>query len=204
MLDFVIILSIPLVTAFIGWMTNRLAIRMLFRPRQPVPILGYSWQGLIPKRQQEIARRTAEIVEREILSQNLLRKELDAVDFEDYISEFTRRVIRDKMGDRLRTIPILGGFINDNTLQRLADLAGQEMKKQAPYLKERLSAEMERRLPIRELIESRIASFELSRLEEMIHQIAAREFRAIEQLGAVLGFVVGLVQLLLLLALGRL
>jgi uncharacterized membrane protein YheB (UPF0754 family) len=78
------------------------------------------------------------------------------------------------------------------------------MKKQAPYLKERLSAEMERRLPIRELIESRIASFELSRLEEMIHQIAAREFRAIEQLGAVLGFVVGLVQLLLLLALGRL
>src|SRR5690606_18724795 len=111
MIDWIFLLSVPLISAFIGWMTNWIAIRMLFRPRNPVRLLGLRWQGLIPKRQKEIARKTAEIVEREILSQNLLRKELDAVDFDDYISTFTSRVIHDKLGDKLRAIPLLGGFI---------------------------------------------------------------------------------------------
>jgi uncharacterized membrane protein YheB (UPF0754 family) len=204
MIDLVFLLSIPLITAFIGWMTNKLAIRMLFRPREPILVLRYRWQGLIPKRQKDIARKAAQMVEREILSQHLLRKELDAIDFEDYIATFTSRVIHDKLGDRLRSIPVLGGFINESTLQRLAEMAGQEMKKQAPYLKERLSSEMEKRLPIRELVESRIAAFDIPKLEEMVNEIAVKEFRAIERLGAVLGFVVGVFQLLILLAAGQL
>jgi uncharacterized membrane protein YheB (UPF0754 family) len=204
MIELIFLLSIPFITAFIGWMTNHLAIRMLFRPRQPIRVLGYRWQGLIPKRQKDLARQAAEIIEREVLSQNLLRKELEAVDFEDYIASFTTRVIHDKLGDRLRSIPLLGNFINEMTLSRLAEMAGQEMKKQAPYLKHRLSAEMESRIPIRELVESRISQFELRKLEDLVYLVAGKEFRAIEYLGAVLGFIVGLAQLVILLVTGQL
>lgn len=204
MWNLIFLLSIPLITAFIGWITNRVAIRMLFRPRKPVRVLGYHWQGLIPKRQKDIARRSAEIIEREVLSQNLLRKELEAVDFEEYIASFTSRVIHDKLGDRLRAVPILGNLLNEPTLRKLAELAGQEMKKQAPYLKHRLSAEMEARIPIRELIESRVAAFELDKLEDLVNKVAGQEFRAIERLGAVLGFLVGLIQLIILLLTGHL
>lgn len=204
MIDLVLLLSIPFITAFIGWLTNRLAIRMLFSPRRPISVFGYRWQGLIPKRQPEIARRSAEIIEREVLSQHLLRNELEAIDFEDYIGVFTRQVIHDKLGDKLRAIPFIGPFLNEATLTRLADLAGQEMKKQAPYLKHRISTEMESRLPIRELIESRIASFDVRKLEDLVNSVAAKEFRAIEYFGAALGFVVGMFQLLILLAAGYL
>lgn len=204
MTDLFFFLSIPIITAFIGWGTNRLAIRMLFRPRRAIKLPGYTWQGLIPKRQAEIARRAADVIEREVLSQHLLRKELEAIDFEEEIGTVTRQVIHDKLGDKLRSVPLIGTFLNEATLSKLADLAGQEMRKQAPYLKHRVSVEIENRLPIRKLIESRIASFEVHQLEDLVNGIAAKEFRAIEIFGAILGFVVGLFQLLVLLAGGYL
>jgi uncharacterized membrane protein YheB (UPF0754 family) len=204
MIDWIFLLSIPLISAFIGWMTNWVAIRMLFHPQRPITILGYRWQGLIPKRQQEIASKTGEIVEREILSRQLLRKELDAVDFDNYIAIFATRVIQERLGEKLRAIPFLGGFINDATLQRLAELAGEEMRKQAPFLKAHLSNEMETRLPIRELVETRISEFDLPKLEKIVEEIAGKEFRAIELLGAVLGFVIGVLQLLILALTGQL
>jgi uncharacterized membrane protein YheB (UPF0754 family) len=204
MSQLIFLLSIPVVTAFIGWMTNRVAIKMLFHPRQPINLFGLRWQGLVPRRQPEMARRAAEIIEREVLSQHLLRHELEAIDFEEYIGTFTRRVIHDKMGEKLRAVPFIGPFLNEATLSKLAALAGDEMKKQAPYLKNRIATEMEARLPIRQLVETRIASFELEKLEEIINKIAAREFRAIEALGAVLGFIIGLFQLLILLLSGYL
>lgn len=202
MSQLVFLFSIPLITAFIGWMTNRVAIKMLFHPRRPIHLFGLRWQGLVPRRQPEMARRAAEIIEREVLSQHLLRHEMEAIDFEEYIGTFTRRVIHDKLGDKLRAVPFIGPFLNEATLSKLAALAGDEMKKQAPYLKNRLATEMEARLPIRNLVETRIASFELEKLEEIINKIAAREFRAIETLGAVLGFIIGLLQLLLFLVVG--
>jgi uncharacterized membrane protein YheB (UPF0754 family) len=202
MSQLVFLFSIPLITAFIGWMTNRVAIKMLFHPRRPINLFGLRWQGLVPRRQPEMARRAAEIIEREVLSQHLLRHEMEAIDFEEYIGTFTRRVIHDKLGDKLRAVPFIGPFLNEATLSKLAALAGDEMKKQAPYLKNRIATEMEARLPIRNLVETRIASFELEKLEEIINKIAAREFRAIETLGAVLGFIIGLLQLLLFLVVG--
>src|SRR3989338_4570246 len=45
----------PIAGAIIGWFTNYVAIKMLFRPYRPVNLLGYKLQGLIPKRRKEIA-----------------------------------------------------------------------------------------------------------------------------------------------------
>jgi uncharacterized membrane protein YheB (UPF0754 family) len=202
MVHWIFLLSVPFITAFIGWITNRLAIRMLFHPRAPIGLFGLEWQGLIPKRQADIARHAAEVIEREVLSQHLLRNEIDSIDFEEYIGAFTRQVIHDKLGDKLRGIPLIGPFLNEATLNNLARLAGQEMKKQAPYLKHRISCEIEERLPIRTLIESRIAAFDVFKLEDLVYAVAAREFRAIEYFGAIFGFVVGLLQLLILLVAG--
>ena len=48
------------------------------------------------------------------------------------------------------------------------------------------------------LVTAKVAAFPVERLEELILQVASRELRAIEILGAVLGLLIGLVQVLLL------
>lgn len=58
--------SLPFVAALIGWFTNFVAVKMLFRPRKAVRILGIRFQGLVPRRQKELAEKIAETVEKKI------------------------------------------------------------------------------------------------------------------------------------------
>ena len=57
------LLSIPLISALVGWCTNFLALRMMFYPIEFVginPIWG--WQGLIPAKRQDMAEVAGEVV----------------------------------------------------------------------------------------------------------------------------------------------
>ena len=59
---------IPVISAFIGWFTNWIAIKMLFHPRNPVSVLGITVQGIFPKRQQQFAQKLGKLVSEELLS----------------------------------------------------------------------------------------------------------------------------------------
>jgi len=191
---------VPLVTALIGWFTNWVAVRMLFRPRRARRVLpGVRWQGLMPRRQPEIAARAAEIVERELLSQHAIRAELQRINLDDYLEGFVRKVVHQKVGQRLARIPVVGGLVSLGTLERVIT---ESLRQEVGPLRERLAADVEKHLQVRRIVEEKITAFDLEKLEAVVMRIARREFRAIEILGGVLGFVVGLVQLGILYALG--
>lgn len=194
--------SLPLIAALIGWLTNRVAIHMLFHPRQPVKFLGLSAQGLIPHRQPELAQTAGEVIEREILSGHLLREHLEKLPLEPVLDDMVSSMVRDGLGTRLRGLPFIGNFINDSTIERLRGLALEEARLRLPTLRKRMAEAAEQNLDIHTMVEERIAAFDLETLERVVHRVASREFRAIEILGGVLGFIVGLVQLGLLLLTG--
>ena len=59
---------LPLTGALIGWITNLLAIRLLFHPRRPLRLwpLPFKIQGLLPKRREELAENIADIVSEQL------------------------------------------------------------------------------------------------------------------------------------------
>ena len=57
----------PLISAFIGWVTTWVAIKMLFHPRNPVRFLGITIQGVFPKRQKQVAEKLGAIVAKELI-----------------------------------------------------------------------------------------------------------------------------------------
>ncbi|MBV1757535.1 MAG: DUF445 family protein [Dethiosulfatibacter sp.] len=63
------ILILAVIGSAIGYITNVLAIKMLFRPYNEIriPILGFKIQGVIPKRQADIAVSIGETVETELI-----------------------------------------------------------------------------------------------------------------------------------------
>lgn len=79
-------LSGPAVGAVIGYITNDIAIRMLFRPRQPKYLFGWHipfTPGIIPKEKNRIAGAIGKsisenLMNREVLEQNLLSDEMIA------------------------------------------------------------------------------------------------------------------------------
>ena len=79
---------LPSVGAMIGWFTNFIAIRMLFRPKKPVRLFGrFAFQGVLPRRQSELARIVGETVERDLLPVDELVESLDLSGYQDDVIE---------------------------------------------------------------------------------------------------------------------
>ncbi|MFM7359781.1 MAG: DUF445 domain-containing protein, partial [Actinomycetota bacterium] len=51
-----------LISGFIGWITNWIAIKMLFHPRKPIRVLGLTLQGIFPKNQSQFAQKLGKLV----------------------------------------------------------------------------------------------------------------------------------------------
>ncbi|NPA24902.1 MAG: DUF445 family protein [Deltaproteobacteria bacterium] len=69
----------PLAGAVIGWFTNYLAIRMLFRPLEKVYVFGLPLPltpGIIPARRRDLAKRIAEMVGEHLLTEEVIAERL--------------------------------------------------------------------------------------------------------------------------------
>ncbi len=198
----VILLATPLITAAIGWLTNWVAIQMLFHPRKPIHLLFFRWQGLIPRRQAQLAAQTAEIIEREILQQHGILNEIRKIDLAPHLEGAAHTLVWQRIGPQLQAIPLLGGFINESVLAKFEVIAAESIKEEATPLMEKVAADFEESVDLKEMIETNIVAFDLERLEDIVNEVARKEFRTIERLGAVLGFLVGCAQVALLVAFG--
>lgn len=197
--SWLILISLPLVSAAIGWGTNKLAIHLLFRPRQPIRILGIRCHGLIPRRHSAIAATTADIVQRELLTRHVLRAQVEKIDLGPLIDEYARKLVQERLSKRLKSVPFIGNLLNPALLAQLEGIAREEMRKEAGPLLMRFADQAEEHMDIRALVQERVEAFELDQLEAVVRRLAGQEFRTIEILGGVLGFLIGLVQVGLLL-----
>lgn len=98
---FIKLLLIVGIGAGIGWVTNYVAIKMLFRPYKEINLGLFKIQGLLPKRKHEIGESIAEVIQTELVSLQEILKSLDGeklekemlqgVDFEKYMAEYNQK-----------------------------------------------------------------------------------------------------------------
>lgn len=196
--NIVILVAFPIIGAGIGWLTNRLAIQMLFRPRKPVRVFWWQMQGLIPRRQGELATRVAEIVETELFNQHLIRNEMSKMDLHPHLQQLATNIVWDRLAPKLRAIPLLGNLVNDKLLYNLNKMALDSLAAETEPLLEKVSTEVEKHIAVRKIVEEKIHAFDLDQLESIVRKLAHKEFCSIEILGAVIGLLIGLVQCALL------
>lgn len=98
MMEFVLenlmLLLIPIISAVVGWFTNFLAVKMMFYPIEFIgikPIFG--WQGLIPMKRKEMAEIEVELVLGKLLSVEEITGRLDP----DEISKRMNRRLKQKI-----------------------------------------------------------------------------------------------------------
>lgn len=183
----------PLVGGAIGYVTNRLAVKMIFRPIEPRKILGLRVQGLIGRRQEEIAVSIGRVVGNHLVSHQDVVAAFENLDLEELVDSAVEQGLEPKVAE-LRRLPLIGNFLTD---ERVGDLRRSFVRSIVDD-KERLFTQLERAvdegLDIQEIVTRKVREFPVERLESMILEVAARELRAIELLGGVLGALVGLTQ----------
>jgi uncharacterized membrane protein YheB (UPF0754 family) len=197
--EIVRLVLIPIIAAATGYLTNFIAVRMLFRPRRPIRALGVSIHGLIPKRRAQIALSVGETVERHLISHD----DVKAVLADPEVRARIARVVDDRLGDviefKLKTLhPMIGMFLKGEMVEKARALVTREVLDAVGPITESMVDHLEERLDFKQIVVSKIEGFDLDRFEEIVLSIASRELRAIEMLGGVLGFIIGLMTDLLL------
>lgn len=184
---------LPFVGALIGYATNRLAVQMIFRPIEPRSILGIKFQGLIGRRQAELAKSIGSVVGDHLVRPEDLAGALDAVDLENVVDKAFEKGLAPKI-EELRRLPLVGGFLTDERVDDLRKHAVQGVVKHREELAEALQKGLEKGVDVHKLVETKVAAFPVARIEELVLTVASRELRSIEVLGGLLGGLVGLAQ----------
>jgi uncharacterized membrane protein YheB (UPF0754 family) len=188
-MDWVPWVMLPTVGGLIGWATNLVAIKMLFHPRKP--IMGL--QGLLPRRQRELANSVGEIVGKELVPPDELLRGLDGMDLTPHLGELLDQAISAKLED-VKRIPLIGGLVTPDRIAQIRDAVLRQLKDKQPVLIERFKTIVKERIDLGKIASEKMASFDLDRLESIVNRVASHEFRAIELWGAILGAIIGVAQ----------
>jgi len=190
-----ILLLLPVIASLIGWFTNYLAVKMLFHPRIPFRFLGVSIQGVFPKRQKQLAEKLGTLVAEELFSiqeVTLKLKELaTSEESMDLVGKRIEKTIREKL---VKSFPMLAMFLTDDMVEKVTNLFKAELQDFLGESAQDIGNKLEESLDVKELVREKVEAFSSDKLEEILFSIMRKEFRFIEMIGAVLGFLIGCVQ----------
>lgn len=187
------LLSIPLISALVGWGTNFMAVKMMFYPLEFVgirPIFG--WQGLIPAKRKQMAEIEVELVLGRLLNVEELANRLEPEALTHAIEHRLQQVIRKIVNDVMEeTAPQLWAALpvqGKNLVYRRIEL---DIPHVVSKMVEDFQNNVNEILDIKELVvEQLVNSPEL--VNEIFLRSGEQEFPFIERSGLYFGFLFGL------------
>lgn len=192
------LLSIPFISAIVGWLTNYLAVKMMFYPIEFVgvkPFLG--WQGLIPAKRRQMAEIEVELVLGKLLSVEELAGRIDAKNFtkaiERRLSQVIRKVVNDVMSESApqlwASLPVQGKNL---VYQRIENDIPNVVKKMVDDFQHNVSEILD----IKELVVEQLVNSP-ALINEIFLTAGSKEFPFIVRSGFYFGLLFGLPTMLL-------
>jgi uncharacterized membrane protein YheB (UPF0754 family) len=204
-----------LIGGFIGWITNLLAVKALFHPHKNYRILGFDYQGLLPKRRGELANNLGNMVEGELINIPELIKKVKPEDVNPFIDKMVddhrnniQQAIFDYINNYLKSIKVplinidVSKYVSTNTLvtkttDKVVELLREKAKQAVPTVLTKAGNEVIKHISVHDIVKEKVDKMDLDKLEQMVNRIAEREMKMIEYLGGVLGILVGAIQWLI-------
>jgi uncharacterized membrane protein YheB (UPF0754 family) len=189
------LISIPFISAFIGWFTNWIAIKMLFHPKEPTKILFITFQGVFPKRQRQFAEKLGKMVSTELISFKEIEEKIVNPDNIKKLMPFVEAKVDDFLRRKLSdAFPIISMFIGESTINQLKTIFMAELDIIFPEMIASYMKNLESQLDLEKIVTEKVYGFSSDKMEAILVQIMSKEFKFIEVIGAVLGFIIGLLQ----------
>lgn len=181
--------------AMIGWITNFIAIKMLFRPYKEVNFIFFKIQGLLPKRRNEIGNSIAEVVNNELVSVKDIISKISPEDIEENIGLIVDRILESRLKEEIvKNFPMAAFFLSDSMLEKIKHIIKQSILDHKEEMINVFAEYLENKVDIKSIIVEKVNGFSLEKIEEIIITLAKKELKHIEYIGAVLGGIIGLVQ----------
>ena len=192
------LLVMVLISGAIGWITNWVAIKMLFRPHKEINFGLFKIQGLIPKRKAEIGSGIANIIQNELISVKDVISNIDREEFSKRLNKLIDEVLNKNLKKKVKEkFPFLQVFFTDKVAKDIGNAIKSIIMENQEKIFEIFSNYAEENIDFEIIISDKISNFSLDKLEEIITLLAKKELKHIEVIGAVLGMIIGAVQYLI-------
>ena len=187
-----------LISGAIGWITNWVAIKMLFRPHKEINFGLFKIQGLIPKRRAEIGSGIANIIQNELISVKDVISNIDREEFSKRLNALIDEVLDKNLKKKVKEkFPFLQMFFTDKIAKDIGNTIKDMIMGNQEKIFEIFSNYAEENIDFEVIISDKISNFSLDKLEEIITFLAKKELKHIEVIGAILGMLIGAVQYLI-------
>lgn len=181
--------------AMIGWITNYIAIKMLFRPYKEMNFLFFKIQGLIPKRRSEIAISIADTVQKELISLKDITNSLNADELEEKMGTVIDKILEEKLESEItKKFPMLAMFLSDEIINKIKSMIKTSILENKETIINMFTSYLEEKVDFKKIIIENVEAFSLEKLEEITYSLAKKELKHIEVIGAILGGVIGIFQ----------
>ena len=192
------LLVMVLISGAIGWITNWVAIKMLFRPHKEINFGLFKIQGLIPKRKAEIGSGIANIIQNELISVKDVISNIDREEFSKRLNKLIDDVLDKNLKKKVKEkFPLLQMFFTDKVAKDIGNTIKEIVMENQEKIFEIFSNYAEENIDFEVIISDKISNFSLDKLEEIITLLANKELKHIEVIGAILGMLIGAVQYLI-------
>lgn len=197
----VLYLSMPIVAAFIGYVTKLVAIRMMFEPLDfvglNIRIFGYrifGWQGIVPRKAKDMAEIACDTMTRRLLTPKDVFGKLDparvAREIEkpllESVEEITREVMEQVSPGLWEASP---EFLRKMLIKRVKADAPQ----QVAQIMEDVKHNIDNVFDLKEMVVSNLLR-DRKLLNRIFREIGDKEFQFIARSGIPFGFAIGCVQ----------
>lgn len=199
----VLFLTIPLMMAFIGYVTNWAAVKLIFHPREFVGIGRIGWQGIVYRMGDKLASELAQTT----------RKVLSPVDVLERLAPhaLAERLVKELGADLEAVVADVLDAVRPGTWAGMAPAARTQLLDmvvvQLGEMIEQTCAELAEHgdeiLDVQSLVIDMFTGEHRDRLGRVAQDVCAKELRFVELYGGAFGLVIGLVQALAYTALNR-
>ena len=189
-------LSIPIVSALVGWITNIVAINMTFYPIEFIGIRPLGWQGIIPANAKKMAETAVELWTTKLLDIGTqfskIKPEKVAEEMAPSIDHLSKQIIDEVMDAKLPTIW-------QRAPQSIKQNVYEKVSENLPVIVEEMMKDVETNfsdmLDLKYLAVSSLTQNKVL-LNQMFLTCGAKEFEFIKKSGLYFGFLFGLIQML--------
>lgn len=202
LIQFIMMISVG---ALIGWFTNYLAIKLLFRPYKEMNFLFFKIQGLIPKRKNEIIENIADVVEQELISMtDIVNKFKNSEIDGEILDNLLDKIVGEKLKNSiLEKNPLLKMFVNDSLMDKIKEYVKKSILENKEEIVEEIVKIVEDKINFKEIMLEKMENFSLKEIEDIILRVSKEELKHIEIIGGILGAVIAIFQFLLMLVINK-
>ncbi len=187
---------LPAFGGFVGFFSDWVALQMMFRPLHPKKFLGITWQGLFLKRQKEVAADYAALISKQLLTPANMMEELFRGAFADRIMELIHKNVKRTVDDQAGIArPLVVYAVGSQNYIEMKKMIADRIMAQMPETMKHVESYAEDAMDIRNTLVTRMQDLTSEEFEGMLRPAFKEDEWSLIVVGAVLGFLVGEMQI---------